>query len=429
GTTNSAVALLKGTEVEIIKNNEGQEWTPSAVYIDKNNALIAGRHAKERLESDPKNAFAEFKLQMGTDAEYVFARNGRKMKPEDLSAEILKSLKADVRQHLGEDLRAAVITVPAAFELPQCEATNKAARLAGIDFSLLVTEPAAAAFAYGFQNQNRNAFWLVYDFGGGTFDAAVIKVRDRIIQVVNHEGDNHLGGKLIDWAIVEKILIPALINQYGLTDLRRGNPKYQKAMAKLKQAAERAKIAASRVNSVEIAIDALCQDDQGKLIDFEYDLKRSDIERVAQPFILRSINICRQVLADKRLQIAHIERVLLVGGPTLTPYLREFLADPKEGLGIPLEFSLDPLTVVARGAARFAGTQRDESVSAEPVPAGHLTIDLLNYKPVGNDTEPFVGGRVVSANGEDVGDFTIEFVSTQDRNGWRSGKIPLSPDG
>jgi molecular chaperone DnaK len=429
GTTNSAIALLKGIDVEIIKNNEGQEYTPSAVFIDKNNALIVGSRAKERLESDPKNAFAEFKLQMGTDAEYVFSRNGRKMKPEDLSAEVLKSLKADVRQHLGEDVGAAVITVPAAFELPQCDATNKAAQLAGINFSLLVTEPAAAAFAYGFQNENRNAFWLVYDFGGGTFDAAVIKVRDGIIQVVNHEGDNHLGGKLIDWAIVEKLLIPALTREHRLADFRRGNPKCQKAIAKLKHAAEQAKIAVSRLESTEISIDALCQDDEGESIDFEYDLKKSDVERIAQPFVLRTINICRQVLADRRLNIGDIERILLVGGPTLTPYLREFLADSKEGLGIPLEFSLDPLTVVARGAARFAGTQRDESAFAQPASAGQFVVELLNYKPVGNDNEPFIGGRVLGGDGEDTSDFTIEFVNVEARTQWRSGKIPLSPNG
>ena len=429
-TTNSAIALLKGTEVEIIKNNEGQEYTPSAVFVDKNNALIVGARAKDRLDSDPNNAFAEFKLQMGTDAEYTFARNGRQMKPEDLSAEVLKSLKSDVRQHLGEDVTAAVITVPAAFELPQCEATNKAAQLAGINFSLLVTEPAAAAFAYGFQNESRNAFWLVYDFGGGTFDAAVIKVRDGVIQVVNHEGDNHLGGKLIDWAIVEKLLIPRLTAEHPLSDFRRGNPKRQKAIAKLKQAAEEAKIAVSRLDSAEISIDALCQDDDGETIDFEYDLKKSDVEKITQPFILRTINICRQVLADRRLNIANIESVLLVGGPTLTPHLREFLADPKEGLGIPLEFSLDPLTVVARGAARFAGTQRNESVAAQqPVSAGQFEVELPDYKPVGNDAEPFIGGQVIGANGEDVSGFTIEFANSGARTQWRSGKIPLSPDG
>jgi molecular chaperone DnaK len=428
GTTNSAIALLKGTEVEIIKNNEGHEYTPSAVFVDKNNALIVGSRAKERLESDPKNAFAEFKLQMGTDAEYVFARNGRKMKPEDLSAEVLKSLKSDVRQHLGEEVSAAVITVPAAFELPQCDATNKAAQLAGVDFSLLVTEPAAAAFAYGFQNENRNAFWLVYDFGGGTFDAAVIKVRDGVIQVVNHEGDNHLGGKLIDWAIVEQLLIPALTREHPLTDFRRGNPKCQKAIAKLKQAAEQAKIAVSRLESAEISIDGLCQDDEGETIDFECDLKKSEVERIARPFILRSVNICRQVLADRRLNIGNIERVLLVGGPTLAPYFRESLADSKEGLGIPLEFSLDPLTVVARGAARFAGTQRNESVAMQTASAGQYVVEL-DYKPVGNDAEPFVGGRVVACDGEDVSGFTIEFVNAEARTAWRSGKISLSPNG
>ena len=430
GTTNSAIALLKGTEVEIIKNNEGHEYTPSAVFVDKNNALIVGARAKDRLDSDPNNAYAEFKLQMGTDAEYVFARNGRQMKPEDLSAEVLKSLKSDVRQHLGEDVTAAVITVPAAFELPQCEATNKAAQLAGINFSLLVTEPAAAAFAYGFQNESRNAFWLVYDFGGGTFDAAVIKVRDGVIQVVNHEGDNHLGGKLIDWAIVEKLLIPRLTAEHPLKDFRRGNPKRQKAIAKLKQAAEHAKIAVSRLDSAEISIDALCLDDEGETIDFEYDLKKSDVEKITQPFILRTINICRQVLADRRLNIGNIESVLLVGGPTLTPHLREFLADSKEGLGIPLEFSLDPLTVVARGAARFAGTQRNESAAAQlPVSAGQFEVELPDYKPVGNDAEPFIGGQVIAANGEDVSGFTIEFVNAEARTQWRSGKIPLSPNG
>lgn len=429
GTTNSAIALLKGTEVDLIKNNEGQEYTPSAVFVDKSNALIVGGRAKDRLESEPQNAYAEFKLQMGTDAQYVFARDGRTMKPEDLSAEVLKSLKADVRQHLAEEVTSAVITVPAAFELPQCDATLRAAQLAGISFSPLVTEPAAAAFAYGFQNGNKNAFWLVYDFGGGTFDAAVIKVRDGMIQVVNHQGDNHLGGKLIDWAIVENLLAPALNNEYRLTDFRRGNPKWQRAIAKLKQAAEHAKIAVSRVASAEIFIDALCQDDQGETVNFEYDLKKSDVERIARPFILRTVNICKGVLADRRLKIGSIERVLLVGGPSLTPYLREFLADPAEGLGIPLEFSLDPLTVVARGAARFAGTQRRQDLIPQVAVAGQYVVELQEYKPVGNDREPFIGGKVLVADGADFSGFTIEFANTEARTQWRSGKISLSPKG
>ncbi|HEY0004100.1 MAG TPA: Hsp70 family protein [Pyrinomonadaceae bacterium] len=426
GTTNSTIGQLMGTEVAVIKNNEGVEYTPSAVYMDKNGALIVGRRAKERLESDPANAIAEFKLQMGTRDEKVFERNGRRMRPEELSAEVLKSLKADVRQRTGEDVQAAVITVPAAFELPQCEATNKAAQLAGIAFSPLLQEPVAAALAYGFQSESDKVFWLVFDLGGGTFDAAVIQVRDGAIQVVNHGGDNLLGGKLIDWAIVDNLLIPAVTSQFRLTDFRRGNPKWIRPIAKLKLAAEQAKIRVSRDESAEIITEF--QDDRGETVTFEYDLQRRDVERMAEPYILRAINICRKVLTERRLGTSNVEKVLLVGGPTLMPYLRERLADRNDGLGITLEFSVDPLTVVARGAAIFAGTQRDERVTHMPVGAGQFALEL-EYKPVEADTDPLVGGRVVPPDGQTLSGYTIEFINSGSRPTWRSGKISLAANG
>lgn len=429
GTTNSAIGVLKGTEVEIIRNNEGFEYTPSAVFIDRNGGLSVGRRAKERLDIDADNAKSEFKLQMGTDAEYVFTRTGRRMGPDDLSAEVLKSLKADVKQRTGEDVQAAVITVPAAFELPQCKATNEAAKLAGISFSPLVQEPVAAAMAYGFQSESDRVFWLVYDLGGGTFDAAVIKMREGMIQVVNHGGDNQLGGKLIDWAIVEQLLVPAVIKEFNLSDFRRGNPKWSKAIAKLKLRAEEAKIRASHDSTVEILIDPLCQDESGENLTFEYELKKADVERVAEPFIAQSIRICRKVLADQKLAVNNVEKVLLVGGPSLTPYLRERLSDPKEGLGIPLDFSLDPLTVVARGAAIFAGSQRVVSSTPRTVAAGQFGVEL-DYNPVGPDPEPLVGGRVLSSgNGQDFTGFTLEFINTEARPEWRSGKVQLARSG
>jgi molecular chaperone DnaK len=365
---------------------------------------------------------------MGKDTEYVFARSGRRMKPEDLSAEVLKALKADVAQRTGEDIQAAVVTVPAAFELPQCEATKRAAQLAGFTLSPLLQEPVAAALAYGFQSESDKVFWLVYDFGGGTFDAAVIQVRDGVIQVVNHGGDNHLGGKLIDWEIVEQLLIPAVTKEYRLTDFRRGNPKWTAAIAKLKLHAEEAKIRVSRDESAEIVTDFLCQDDRGEPVRFEYELKKPDVERLAEPFIRRSINIGKKVLTGKRLGVADIEKVLLVGGPTLTPYLRRLLADRDEGLGIPLEFGVDPLTVVAQGAAIFAGTQRIEGIAPPPVAAGQYAIQL-EYKPIGADTEPLVGGKVLARESEELSRFTIEFVNAQARPQWRSGKLGLAPDG
>jgi len=432
GTTNSAIAVLHGAEVEVFKNNENEEYTPSVVWMDKADRLIVGRSAKQMLETDSGNAFCEFKLQMGTTTDYRFARSGKTMKPEELSAEVLKSLKSDVRQRTGEDIQAAVITVPAAFELPACDATKRAAQLAGLSVSPLLQEPVAAALAYGFQSESDRVFWLVYDLGGGTFDAAVMQVRDGVIQVVNHGGDNMLGGKLIDWEIVDQLLIPAATREHRLTDFRRGNPKWVAAIAKLKLKAEEAKIRVSRAESASIVIDYLCQDDRGEPVRFEYELQKADVERLAEPFILRSLNICRKVLAEKRLGPGNVEKVLLVGGPTLTPYLRERLADPREGLGIPLEFSVDPLTVVARGAAIFGGTQRlqqDAAVLAGRRQAGQFTISFPKWTFKGSEAEPLVAGVVQAPAGQSLQGYTVEFINADARPQWRSGKVGLAPNG
>lgn len=427
GTTNSSIALLKGTEVEVFRNNEGFEYTPSAVWIDRKGKVYVGRQAKEHLEDDDENATSEFKLQMGGSAEKTFERSGKRMKPEELSAQVLKTLRADVQQRSGEEIDAAVITVPAAFEHPQCEATNRAARLAGLSFSPLLQEPVAAALAYGFQSESDKAFWLVYDFGGGTFDAAVIQVRDGLIQVVNHGGDNHLGGKLIDWAIVEDLFVPALVEEYDLTDFGRGAVKWRAAFAKLKAAAETGKIRVSRAESAEVLIDSLGTDGHGNQIRLEYELTKEDVQRIAEPFITRSINICRKVLAEKRLRAQDIGQILLVGGPTLMPYLRGRLEDSSEGLGVRLNYSVDPLTVVARGAAIFAGTQRVAQAS-RPVAAGEYSIEL-DYRPVGADPDPLVGGKLITPTGTSVTGFTVEFVNTEGRPPWKSGKISLNDDG
>ncbi len=429
GTTNSEIAVLRGTEVQVFKNNDGVENTPSVVWIDRKDRLYVGKQAKDRLEEDPENAFCEFKLQMGTDTDFIFQRSNRKMKPEDLSAEVLKELKNNVKKMTGEDVLSAVITVPAAFEARQCDATNTAARLAGLDTSPLLQEPVAAALAYGFQNISDNVFWLVYDLGGGTFDAAVIQVRDGIIQVIAHEGDNHLGGKLIDWSIVDELLIPAVNREYKLNDFSRGNAKWRSAIAKLKQQAELAKIRLSREESTDIIIEELCKDERGETIGFEYEFRRSDLEKLAAPFIRRSVNICRKVLAEKRLGTSNIEKVLLVGGPSLMPFLRSTLSDTKEGLGIPLEYKVDPLTVVARGAAVFAGTQRLEGIVTKPVSKGQYALSL-EYQPITPEPEPLIAGKVVSTDdNEDFTGYTVEFFNTVSDPLWSSGKISLSPEG
>lgn len=425
GTTNSSIAVLKGTEARVICNNEGASFTPSAVWIDKKGRLHVGRAAYRRV-SNPNQA-VEFKLRMGKgekERKIVFPDSGREMLPEELSAEVLKSLKADVRQSTGEEINAAVITVPAAFEVDQCDATRKAAELAGFVTSPLLQEPVAAALAYGFQSTSDNVFWMVYDFGGGTFDAAIIQVRDGVIQVVNHEGDNYLGGQRIDWDIVEKKLIPLLTKQYKLTGFRRGggNPEWIPAIAKLKIAAEDAKIEVCRKKKPSIVWIEDLLEVGGQSIDFEYELTPNELQEIISPYVTRSINLCRKAMQEKRLSGQDIEKVLMVGGSTFIPWLRDRL---KAEFGIPLEFSFDPITVVACGAAIFAGTKRLDTSEIE-APAGSFKLEL-EYEPMGFDTDLMVGGKVAHPENAGMEGYTVEFV--ENKSQWRSGKIPLNTTG
>jgi molecular chaperone DnaK len=428
GTTNSAIAVLRGVDTEVVKNNDDQETTPSAVWIDRRDRLFVGRAARDRAELDPDNTCMEFKLRMGTaGTPKLFAASGRARTPEQLSAEVLRSLRGDVRQRHGVDLTAAVITVPAAFELGACEATRQAAVLAGLTTTPLLQEPTAAAYAYGFQAGD-DARWLVYDLGGGTFDAAVVQLRDGEFTVLTHRGDQFLGGKLIDWQIVETLLVPAMAREFGLDDLRRGNARWSAVMSQLKLAAETAKIRLSRADSTDIVVE-FALDGSGRA-EFEYELRREDVERLTEPYLVRSVNLCRHALADSRLAPEDLSGVLLVGGPTLSPFLRAWLADPDRGLGVPIDHSQDPITVVARGAAIFAGTQLRPDPAAA-VPAGQLRL-ALEYPPIGPDTEPLIAGRVRSSDADPPTDFTgyrVELVGTGAAPAWRSGKHPVGADG
>ena len=432
GTTNSTIARLDGTNIEVFRNNEGFEYMPSAVWLDKHGHLITGRIAKEWCEREPENAYSEFKRDMGSRKEYLFSRSARNMTPEELSAEVLKSLRQIVQKRNGELVESAVVTVPAEFNLAASEATINAARLAGIRHCILLSEPVAAAQAYGFEKEENDSFWLVYDFGGGTFDAAIINIREGIIKVEGCGGDDKLGGKNIDWAIVEQLLIPAVVKDRSLTNFGRNNTKWRGAIAKLKSEAEKAKIQLSSEASYEIQIDFLCNDDRNEPVEFHFDLHRSELERLAEPFIRQSINLCKETLQGKGLSPSAISKMLLVGGPTLMPYVRKQLSDPKEGLGIPLDFKIDPLTVVARGAAIFAGSQRfpDDPHWRTKVPVGQFGVKL-DFEILGSDTERPVSGIVSSGNGDvnNFTDYTVEFINSDIRPEWRSGKIRLGTRG
>jgi len=425
GTTNSAIAVLRGADTEVIKNDQQMDVTPSVVAVDRKGRKCVGLAAKNTMKTRPDQGFREFKRQMGSEWRGRLGGSGEEVSPESLSADVLRALLESVEVRLGERPPAAVITIPANFKNPACEATRRAAELAGLQQSPLVQEPVAAALAYGFQRKEERCFWMVYDLGGGTFDAAVIRVRDEMIQVVNHGGNEYLGGKDIDAALMERVVFPALRRQFAHLDIDPANPKWRPLFSRILFAVEGAKVALSTKKSVPLEEISFSPD--GRLsgdLWFECELTREDVEQAADRVIDETIRISRSVMSEKGLGPGDIEKVLLVGGPTLMPYLRERLRDRTEGLGVALEVSVDPMTVVARGAAVFAGTQRLRTRAPKPFSREVVTLEL-EFDPVGTDTEPIVGGRASCSDVTSFDGYEIQFA----RAGWTGERIKVACDG
>ena len=427
GTTNSAIAVLNGVTPRILKNMLDDDITPSAVSINKRQEVLVGKSAKAKLlQTGRTDTQIEFKRVMGTQQSFTFKSAGVSKLPEELSAEILKSLRTDVQRATGEEPLAAVITVPAAFETHQTSATMKAAKLAGFSQVALLQEPVAAALAYGFQTAGEKAYWLVFDFGGGTFDAALIKAEDGTVTVVHHGGDNFLGGSDIDWAFVENVILPKVHAQNPDFSewLTRSNndEKARVGMEKLKAAAEAAKVTLSGATSTTLDVTDIDAGNGNTIDCADIALTREELLGAATPLMDKAIDICLRVLEEKGVPSSSVDRVILVGGPTKASYFRDRL---KERLPIRIDHSVDPMTVVACGAAIFAGTQK---VSGEKAvaKAGMLTIDL-KYEPQGSSSEPTIGGRLLS---KEVTDFTGWKIRVSEAaSAWSSASLPVRKDG
>ncbi|MFM8533675.1 MAG: Hsp70 family protein [Acidimicrobiia bacterium] len=418
GTTNSAVALMDRGDVSVIRNNTNDETTPSVVRLDPRGAISVGRTAYQQLELDPENTFSEFKRLMGSQQVRTAKRGGRVFSPEQLSAEVLKSLRQDVTSRFGEEVEQAVITVPALFELPQCEATQRAARLAGISVAPLLQEPVAAALAYGMVSEAKRAYWLVYDFGGGTFDTSIVETRDGQIRVVEHNGDNFLGGRDLDWALVDFLFV-RLKHEFDLVGASRQDPRSRSLYARLKGLAEEARIQLSRVEKWSVEITNVGEDASGRSIETFIDLTRADYEAIARPYFNRSIKVAKSTLMAAQLEANALERIVLVGGPTHTPLIRAMLADE---LRVPLETRIDPMTIVARGAAVYAAMQaRGAGGAPAAVTPGTIAARIV-HDATSPDTTAFVALALApSANLN--GTPTIEVVRTD--GGWTSGRMPV----
>lgn len=403
GTTNSAIARIKNGIPEIIKTDSTREVLPSYVHINKKKDILVGDpavratktatiNALRNFKIDDINSFFEFKRTMGTEKKYYSSILDKYFSSEELSAEILKRLKTFVRD---DNFHSVVITVPAKFTNPQNEATIRAAKLAGFKQVHLLQEPVAAATAYGISTKIKNGYFLVFDFGGGTFDAALLKSDDGILSIKDTEGDNFLGGKNIDELIVDEIFIPYLRKLYKIDYILKDELKRDILRNALKWRAEEAKIQLSFNEIWNITSDLgefPFKDENDNEIEIDLTITQLELEKLVKPIFQKAINICKDLLERNNLKEKDLSSIILVGGPTYSPILRNMI---KEQLTKNIECSIDPMTVVARGAALFASTIHiDEQILDLNRDNQKLQLEI-NYEATTVENEEFISVKVL----------------------------------
>jgi molecular chaperone DnaK len=364
GTTNSLIAKANNGSVDIFKNPSGMKVTLPSVVAFRKDRILIGDKAREHVEKDPANVFAAFKRKMGTGESFFIPNSGSFKTPIELSTIVLQELKNFI--FTGESPASVVITIPASFDTIQSNATKEAGYAAGFREVLLLQEPIAASLA--FANKEGKAGmkgqWLVYDLGGGTFDVALVVIEDDEMKVIDHEGDNFFGGVDFDNGILTQLFIPYLESHYGVQDLSSkmlsANGKYNKLYFQLLYKAEEAKIALS--NNVTADIEFDFEDEAGNEHEVFFTISRDQFDAIARERVLASIAFIRNLLTRNNLQPSDITEVVLVGGSTYIPLVRNLLT---QDLGIKVNTTIDPTTAVVEGAAWYAGGRPSK---ATPLP-------------------------------------------------------------
>ena len=355
GTTNSAISGNTSSDLRIFKTAEGMDTLPSVIYIDRRGHRLYGKKAYDQTLLSPNNVAAGFKRLMGTSTKIDLEATDIALTPEECSAEILKQLIAQAFTESGvEEIKGVVITIPAAFNQMQSEATLQAARLAGLSQVALLQEPIAAAMAAMAQAKNKSGQFLVYDLGGGTFDLALVQSLSGAINIIAHEGINMLGGRDFDRSIVNSFVRPWLLKNFDLPDDFQKNAKYKRLLGIARLAAEKAKIDLSSHDSQTIFAsdeEIRVQDEKGKDIYLEVELKRKNLEDLIAEDITRTIELTSKILKDNGYSHDDIDRIVFVGGPTKMPYIRNRVS---QELCIPADLQVDPMTAVALGASIYA---------------------------------------------------------------------------
>lgn len=420
GTTNSGIAKCENGNVKLLKNPVGfRDILPSVVSFRKGRILV-GDKAREQYLSNAGNVFSAFKRKMGSNDIYNvnISNESIEISPIDLSAYVLRELRNYVSE---EEIEAAVITIPASFDTMQSNATKEAGIKAGFSEVVLLQEPIAACLAYA-NTQNldieKEQKWLVYDFGGGTFDSALVCINKRELKVLDNKGNNFLGGIDIDYAFVEQLIVPKLAGVLNDNDLwaklLQKNGQYEKLWHYLNYLSEEAKKELSVAQSACIEVDF-----PEMRLNCEIEISRGEFNEVVRPKYIESEIFVRELLSENALDFSDIERIILVGGTTYIPFIKEQL---KQNSGVLVDDSIDPATAVIVGAAYYAGGQpRMVSNVVLPNPNANGVAIKVSFETYSNDMEeliafksllPFVGFyRIIRTDGGyDSG--TIAFKDT-----------------
>ncbi len=433
GTTNSAICKMENGEPTIKKTDTLKDTLPSCVSFTKKKVTKVGDSAYNDLRQDKsratkkwsklnENVFLEFKRTMGLNTAYESSNICRSSSSEDLSAEVLKTLKSFVSDDV---INAAVITIPAKFKADQIAATKRAAVLAGIEHCELLQEPIAASMAYGLSSTKKDGMWLVFDFGGGTFDAVLLKVEDGIMQVKDTEGDNYLGGKNLDYAIVDEIIIPYLKENYVIDDIINDEVKKHILRDAMKFYAEQAKNQLSFKEKCDITsqLDEFGEDDEGTEIELDMVVTQEQVKAALSPAFQKAINICKGLLSRNNLQGCNLDTLILVGGPTYSPILRGML---KEQITPNVDTSIDPMTAVAKGAALYASGI--DSEAKKEIKSGTIALDLA-YESSSVETMEFVSIKLLPNECTGIIPSKLLVELTRNDNGWLSGKVEINEIG
>ncbi len=425
GTSNSVIAGIEDGKARIFRPADGGEVLPSVIYIDKRGHRLYGRRAHDQALLAPDNVAAGFKRLMGTSTPIEVKGVDQKLTPEECSAEIIRQLLGQAATETGsEKVTGAVVTIPAAFNQMQSEATLRAAKMAGLERVDLLQEPIAAALA-AMEGAKRSGQFIIYDLGGGTFDVALAQAINGEVNIVAHQGINMLGGRDFDRMIVNEVVRPWLLANFDLPENFQRDPQYQRIIGLARLAAEKAKIDLSSQEETTI----FASDDEVRMVDqseieifLDAPLKRSQLEALIRKPVMQTIEMIRSLMSENNYKNEDIDRIVFIGGPTRIPLVRQMVSDE---LGIAADLKTDPMTAVAVGAAYYAESRswNNENVSTpKPKEASVAVPD-----------EPSLSFRYTARTTEDKTVITLNVQGPansqrqlQVKSGdWDSGMLPL----